>query len=140
MSHMDAAGHDVDSPRREPGRHRREGNAQVAASPASFREEVWANPHGLLFFAVGGLLGVLWGGSTLLHDGPTWQRGLGLVAALAGALVWVSYFLRFQPYLLAGERWERTRPRRVMRAVLARSWAVFVAVAGLAWLIDLAFA
>jgi hypothetical protein len=84
---------------------------------------------------------VVWGRSTLLNEGALWQRGLGSVGARAGVLVWVSYFLHFRPALIAGEGWTRTRmrPRRAMRAVLAHAWAVFFAVAGLAWLVNLAF-
>jgi hypothetical protein len=115
--------------------HRHDGRAQLAAPAGSFREEVRRNPHEVLMVAVGGLLAVLWGGSTLVNDGPAWQRGLGLLAALAGALVWISYFLRFWPALIEDERWSRTRTRRALRGVLVHAWAVFFALAILAWLI-----
>ena len=92
------------------------------------RGEARANPGGLLLVAVGGLLCLGWGGATAWHDGPAWQRGLGLVAAVAGAMVWVSYVLRSHPAWIAGDRWTRTRPRRALRAVLAHAWAVFLVV------------
>jgi hypothetical protein len=64
---MDAANPDAGLPKSEPGSHRRDGKAQTAMPPQSFREEVAENSRRVLLVAVGGLLAVCWGGSTFFH-------------------------------------------------------------------------
>src|ERR1700750_28276 len=54
------ANHDAGLPKSEPGSHRRDGKAQVAMRPHSFRGEPAEYPRGALLVAVAGLLaGVL---------------------------------------------------------------------------------
>jgi hypothetical protein len=49
--------------------------------------QVWENPRELLFVAIGSLLGLGWGVSTLVSGTSVTHRALGLVAAVAGFLV-----------------------------------------------------
>lgn len=137
------AEHNAESPKHASAGHRLPGKAKVALPPdtdADSFEEVFAtNVAEPMSVALGGLLGVAWGCWALLSGGPAWQVVLGLVSAVAGVLVWVSYFLHFHPGAIAGERWTRTRPRRALRALLAKAYVVFLAVAVLAWIINLAF-
>ena len=123
---MTGAAHDGASPRRTTASHRRPGRSRLSVPADTFRDEVWANPGQLLLVAVGGLLCMGWGGATAWDEGPAWQRGLGVVVAASGALVWVSYALRRHPSWSTGERWTRTRPRRVLRAVLVHAWPAFL--------------
>ncbi|MFP5252671.1 MAG: hypothetical protein ACLGH4_02620 [Actinomycetes bacterium] len=91
------------------------------------------------FSALGSLGGLGWGVSTLLTDASAARRGFGLLAAVAGILVLVSYVLRFVPTALTSDRWSKTRLGRAMRRVLSYSWAVFLVVVVLAWLASVLF-
>jgi hypothetical protein len=75
--------------------------------------------------------------STPVAAGPVLVRVLGVVAAVAGMLVLVSYGLRFFPAGLQRERWFSTRPRRAVRSTLKNAWAGFLGAVFLAWVVSL---
>jgi hypothetical protein len=83
------------------------------------------------------MLGLGWGVSTVVAVGPLLVRVLGVVAAVAGMLVLVSYGLRFVPAVLQRERWFSTRPRRAVRSTLRYAWAGFLGAVFLAWVVSL---
>lgn len=126
MSAMRAAGPDSLAPEGEPRSHRREGKAKIALPPRSFREEFWANPRTAMSVALGGGAAIVWGTNALVAEDAGWLRAGGLLALLGGALLWGSYLLRYQPGLVSGERWSRSRVRRAVRFVLVHAWVAML--------------
>jgi hypothetical protein len=109
-----------------PGSHRRPERAAVDEPGPSFPKILWENPREPALVGLGGVLGLGWGVSTAVAAGPVLGRVLGVVAAVAGTLVLVSYVLRFFPAALQGERWSSTQPRRAVRLALKYSWGFFL--------------
>jgi hypothetical protein len=120
-----------------PGSHRRPGRAAVRDPEPSFPKVLWDYPREPALVGLGGLLGLGWGVSTAVAVGPVLGRALGVVAAVAGLLVLVSYVLRFFPSALQGDCWYTTRPRRAVRLALDYAWGVFLVAALLAWVASL---
>jgi len=58
------------------------------------------------------------------------MRLLGLALIGGSSLTVASYAVQFFPEALRGERWSRTRPRRIARLILKYAWGVvFLGVA-----------
>jgi hypothetical protein len=117
-----------------PGGRRRQA---VGVPGPSFPKVLWENPREPALVGLGGVLGLGWGVSTAVAAGPLLGRVLGVVAAVAGALVLVSYVLRFLPAILQGERWFSTRSRRAARVGLKYAWVGFLGVVFFAWGVSL---
>jgi hypothetical protein len=117
-----------------PGRRRR---TVVGEPEPSFPKVLWKNPREPALVGLGGMLGLGWGVSTAVAVGPVLVRLLGVVAAVAGMLVLVSYGLRFFPAVMQGERWFSTRSRRAVRSTLRYAWAGFLGAVFLAWVVSL---
>lgn len=118
--------------------HRRPGSPLYAA-PGSERPHFWKefgqNSRTALSVVVGGLLGVVWGASTLA-SGSMSHRLLGVAGLAAGVVVWASYFLRFNSRLVSTHWWAGSRPRLLARALVLHAWQAFLVIAFMAWVVS----
>ncbi|MEO6472582.1 MAG: hypothetical protein ABIR57_11530 [Aeromicrobium sp.] len=127
-----------------PQRHRRPGPS-VIRFPAEprFWKTVWDNPREPMGVAVAVLIALSFGSNEVASGRTVLHQALGVVTAVAGILLLVSYVLRFRQTALDDDRWSRSRPRRTARALLKYAYGTFEAVVllallawGLTWVLD----
>ena len=114
-----------------PRSHRKSGPVTVESPdrPETLGEAIWNNPK-LVLLEVGRAVFELAYGWHLIMDGETiLMRLLGLALFVFGLVHVASYVLKFFPRVLERERWSRTWPRQIARAVLKYAWVA----AGIGW-------
>lgn len=115
------------SARHRPTSHRKPGPAALDMPPPKPWEAFTTEVRPTLLVLVGTVSSLSWGGAALLGEGPLGGRAIGFGVLIAGALLALSYTLRFFPAVMNRSKWSITRPRRILRLTRWTTWVLYFA-------------
>ncbi len=123
----DARAVDQGAARHVPTSHRKPGPAALDMPPPKPWEAFTTELRPTLLVLFGTVSSLSWGGRALLGGGPLGGRAMGLGVLITGALLTLSYALRFFPAVMNGPKWSTTRPRQILRLTLRTTWVLYFA-------------